>query len=111
MRSVLAGFLYIGHSYNLNNTHVWISAEEASSLPSILSSRGVDGVHVDDWHLLEQNLGLALHQLARLPVEARPLQEQSVDVDTFWGSVMDVFPRKSSHEILKHYKWTGLVGN
>ena len=69
--------------------------------PGILAGRGVDGVHVNHWHLLEQDLSLALDQLARLAVEAGALKEEAVDVDTLGGRVMDVFPREPGHQVLQ----------
>ena len=69
--------------------------------PGILAGRGVDGVHVDHWHLLKQDLGLALDQLARLAVEAGALEEEAVDVDTLGRSIMDVFPREPGHQVLQ----------
>ena len=65
--------------------------------PGVLAGGGVDGVHVDHRHLLEQDLGLALDQLARLAVEAGALEEEAVDVDTLGRGVMDVFPGEPGH--------------
>ena len=48
----------------------------------VLAGGGVDGVHVDHRHLLEQDLGLALHQLAGLAVQTGALQEEAVYVDS-----------------------------
>ena len=65
--------------------------------PGVLAGGGVDGVHVNHRHLLEQDLGLALDQLARLAVEAGALEEEAVDVNTFGRGVMNVFPGEPGH--------------
>ena len=70
-------------------------------LPRVLPSRGVDGVHVDHRHLLEQDFSLALDQLPRLPVQAGSLQEEPVNVDTLRWGVVDVLPGESCDEILR----------
>ena len=49
---------------------------------AVLAGGGVDGVDVDDGHGLVQHLGPRLHQLAGLPVETGPLQEEAVDEDS-----------------------------
>ena len=49
---------------------------------AVLARGGVDGVDVDDGHRLVEHLGARLHQLACLPVQTGPLQEQAVDEDS-----------------------------
>ena len=67
----------------------------------VLAGGGVDGVHVDHRHLLEQDFSLALYQLPRLPVQAGSLQEEPVYVDTLRWGVVDVLPGESCDEILR----------
>ncbi len=45
-------------------------------------------------------LRLGLDELARLPVQAGPLQEEAVDVDTLRWGVVDILPREPRHKVL-----------
>ena len=66
----------------------------------VLAGRRVDRIHVDDRHLLKQHLGLGLHKLSSLSVKACPFQEQPVDVDALWRSIVNVLPREPCYQVL-----------
>ena len=83
----------------INVETIWSSKTQPTQ--SQLTCSCVDGVYVDDRHLLVQNFRPRLDQLPRLSVEAGALQEEPVDVDALGGRVVDVFLGKAGHEVLK----------
>ena len=68
--------------------------------PGVLACSAADGVDVNDGHLLVQHLAAGLDQNAGLLVQGRSLQEEAVDVDSFWWRVVDVVLGELDDQVL-----------